>query len=149
MQNKSNLFFNFAFMKETKKTESPIVTLTKQRALLLKEYAYEKEEFQRLSEATGIDSKVRRGLAWYPLTLGRSYHNSLDQFVVEVKRAGDTEEVREEDASLFEPGKPVYFFSEDAYVLRCLDTYFDLVTLDLKNSYLYIITEHDRLVYLP
>ena len=114
MQNKSNLFFNFAFMKETKKTESPIVTLTKQRALLLKEYAYEKEEFQRLSEATGIDSKVRRGLAWYPLTLGRSYHNSLDQFVVEVKRAGDTEEVREEDASLFEPGKPVCFFSEDA-----------------------------------
>ncbi|MBR3433281.1 MAG: AAA family ATPase [Bacteroidaceae bacterium] len=95
-------------------TENPITTLTKQRELLQKEYAYEKEEFQRLTEATGIESKVRRGLAWYPLTLGRSYHNSLDQFVVEVRRVGATEENREEDASLFEPGKPVCFFSEDA-----------------------------------
>ena len=81
-------------------TENPITTLTKQRELLQKEYAYEKEEFQRLTEATGIESKVRRGLAWYPLTLGRSYHNSLDQFVVEVRRVGATEENREEDASL-------------------------------------------------
>lgn len=98
--------------------ESPITILTRQRALLETEYAYEKEEFQRLTEATGIDSKVRRGMAWFPLTLGRSYHNSLDQLVVEVykdERAGDREQVtRDEDASLFEPGKPVCFFTEDA-----------------------------------
>lgn len=91
-----------------------VTTLIRQRELLQKEYAYEKEEFQRLTEATGIGTKVRRGLAWYPLTLGRSYHNSLDQFVVEVRRAETAADNKEEDASLFEPGKPVCFFSQDA-----------------------------------
>ncbi|MCR4994224.1 MAG: AAA family ATPase [Bacteroidales bacterium] len=84
------------------------------------EYAHEKEEFQRLTEATGIERKVRRGLAWYPLALGRSYHNSLDQLVVEVTREGglrneENDELYEEESpSLFEPGKPVCFFTEDA-----------------------------------
>ena len=91
-----------------------VTTLIRQRELLQKEYAYEKEEFQRLTEATGIGTKVRRGLAWYPLTLGRSYHNSLDQFVVEVRRAETAADNKEEDASLFEPGNPVCFFSQDA-----------------------------------
>lgn len=99
--------------------DNPITILTRQRALLQAEYAYEKEEFQRLTEATGIDRKVRRGMAWYPLTLGRSYHNSLDQLVVEVKREGMKSSDIEGDfsgsePSLFEPGKPVCFFSEDA-----------------------------------
>ena len=95
--------------------ESPITILQRQRALLQAEYAYEKAEFQRLTEATGIEQKVRRGVAWYPLTLGRSYHNSLNQLVVEVTRSesADTDSEREEP-SLFEPGKPVCFFSEDA-----------------------------------
>ena len=66
--------------------ESPITILQRQRALLQTEYAYEKEEFQRLTEATGVKHKVERGMAWFPLTLGRSYHNSLDQLVVEVRR---------------------------------------------------------------
>ena len=96
-------------------TESPITTLIRQRTLLQTEYAYEKEEFQRLTEATGIDRKVHRGMAWYPIMLGRSYHNSLDQLVVEVMKAssvaGDSEGA---EPSLFEPGKPVCFFTEDA-----------------------------------
>ncbi len=119
--------------------ESPITLLQRQRALLQTEYAYEKAEFQRLTEATGIESKVRRGLAWFPLTIGRSYHNSLDQLVVEVTRptpdpsseggefSGGKKDVTAQflpsltggigggsDVSLFEPGKPVCFFSEDA-----------------------------------
>ena len=96
-------------------TENPITYLIRQRGLLQIEYAYEKEEFQRLTEATGIDRKVHRGIAWYPLMLGRSYHNSLDQFVVEVMKAssisGDSDGA---EPSLFEPGKPVCFFTEDA-----------------------------------
>ncbi len=96
-------------------TESPITTLIRQRTLLQTEYAYEKEEFQRLTEATGIDRKVHRGMAWYPIMLGRSYHNSLDQLVVEVMKAssvaGDSEGA---EPSLFEPSKPVCFFTEDA-----------------------------------
>lgn len=100
-------------------TESPITTLIRQRTLLQTEYAYEKEEFQRLTEATGIDRKVHRGMAWYPIMLGRSYHNSLDQLVVEVMKAssivGDSEGA---EPSLFEPGKPVCFFAEDASGIR-------------------------------
>jgi len=98
--------------------ESPITLLQRQRALLQTEYAYEKAEFQRLTEATGVQRKVERGMAWFPLALGRSYHNSLDQLVVEVTRslseATATATVQDEDTSLFEPGKPVCFFSEDA-----------------------------------
>ncbi len=83
------------------------------------EYAYEKAEFQRLTEATGIERKVQRGVAWYPLTLGRSYHNSLDQLVVEVERSTTVishqgEELDADEPALFEPGKPVCFFSQDA-----------------------------------
>lgn len=99
--------------------ESPITILQRQRALLQAEYAYEKAEFQRLTEATGIERKVQRGMAWYPLTLGRSYHNSLDQLVVEVERGATVisrqgEELDADEPTLFEPGKPVCFFSQDA-----------------------------------
>lgn len=96
--------------------ESPITILQRQRALLQTEYAYEKEEFQRLTEATGVKHKVERGMAWFPLTLGRSYHNSLDQLVVEVERSSVSEATASDtdEPSLFEPGKPVCFFTEDA-----------------------------------
>ena len=93
--------------------ESPITLLQRQRALLQAEYACEKEEFQRLTEATGIDRKVQRGMAWFPLTVGRCYRNSLDQLVVEVTR---TEAI--ETDHQFEPGKPVCFFTEDASGIR-------------------------------
>ena len=96
--------------------DSPITILQRQRALLQTEYAYEKEEFQRLTEATGVKHKVERGMAWFPLTLGRSYHNSLDQLVVEVERSSVSEAAASDtdEPSLFEPGKPVCFFTEDA-----------------------------------
>ena len=94
-------------------TASPISLLTSQRALLQVEYAYEKEEFQRITEATGVARKVARGLAWFPLSMGRSYRNSLDQLVVEVTRTEGLDTDHQ-----FEPGKPVCFFSEDASGLR-------------------------------
>jgi len=97
--------------------ESPITILQRQRALLQAEYAYEKEEFQRLTEATGVERKVQRGVAWYPLKLGRSYHNSLDQLVVEISRSTpdpSRDGGEGSEPSLFEPGKPVCFFSQDA-----------------------------------
>ena len=57
----------------------------------------------------GVQKKVRRGMCWYPLSVGRSYYNSLDQMVVEVSRSIDTDVEHQ-----FEPGKPVCFFQEDA-----------------------------------
>lgn len=89
--------------------ESPILYLQRQRSLLELEYAYEKEQFRRQTETSGVLSKVRRGLCWYPLRIGRSYYNSLNQLVVEAERTEHTDTEHE-----FEPGKTVCFFTQDA-----------------------------------
>ena len=86
-----------------------IQDLARQKELLLKEYEFEKEQFQRQTENMGVQKKVRRGMCWFPLSVGRSYYNSLDQMVVEVSRSTDTDVEHQ-----FEPGKPVCFFLEDA-----------------------------------
>lgn len=86
-----------------------IQELAKQRALLELEYKYEREQFQRNTENMGSHRKVRRGLCWFPLRIGRSYYNSLNQLVVEVWRTEDLDVEHQ-----FEPGKPVCFFTEDA-----------------------------------
>lgn len=86
-----------------------IQDLTRQKDLLLQEYEFEKEQFQRQTQNMGIQKKVRRGMCWFPLSVGRSYYNSLDQLVVEVSRSTDTDVEHQ-----FEPGKPVCFFREDA-----------------------------------
>ena len=86
-----------------------IQDLTRQKDLLLQEYEFEKEQFQRQTQNMGVQKKVRRGMCWFPLSIGRSYYNSLDQLVVEVSRSTDTDVEHQ-----FEPGKPVCFFREDA-----------------------------------
>ena len=86
-----------------------IQDLTRQKDLLLQEYEFEKEQFQRQTQNMGVQKKVRRGMCWFPLSVGRSYYNSLDQLVVEVSRSTDTDVEHQ-----FEPGKPVCFFREDA-----------------------------------
>ena len=86
-----------------------IQDLVRQKDLLLREYEFEKEQFQRQTENMGVQKKVRRGMCWFPLSVGRSYYNSLDQIVVEVSRTADTDVEHQ-----FEPGKPVCFFQEDA-----------------------------------
>ena len=86
-----------------------IQDLVRQKDLLLREYEFEKEQFQRQTENMGVQKKVRRGMCWFPLSVGRSYYNSLDQMVVEVSRTADTDVEHQ-----FEPGKPVCFVQEDA-----------------------------------
>jgi len=86
-----------------------IQALERQRELLRLEFEYEREQFRKQTEATSIGRKIRRGICWFPLSVGRSYYNSLDQLAVEVSR---TEQLDEEHN--FEPGKPVCFFSEEA-----------------------------------
>ena len=73
------------------------------------EYEYEKEEFRRQTETMGVARKVKRGLCWYPVTLGRSYYNSLNQLVVEVTRTEDLDIEHN-----FEYGRPVCFFRQAA-----------------------------------
>lgn len=86
-----------------------IKALAEQRRLLKLEYEAEREAFRRETRLMGIDRKVKRGLCWYPVSLGRSYYNSLNRQVVEVLR-GD-----EADAEhSFEYGRSVVFFTQDA-----------------------------------
>lgn len=86
-------------------TQSPILALQQQRQLLEIEYNADKEEYTRHAEATGLMRRVKRGDAWWPVRLGRSYYNSLNQLVVEVLREGDTDIEHN-----FECGRPVSFF---------------------------------------
>ena len=90
-------------------TTSPIVLLQRQELLLRMEYEYEKETFRQQTETMGIGRKIKRGMCWYPLSVGRSYYNSLNQLVVEVERRED-----KEIEHVFEFGRPVCFFTQDA-----------------------------------
>jgi superfamily I DNA and/or RNA helicase len=85
---------------------SPILALQQQRLLLQMEYAAEKEAFRKQTEEMGLQRKVKRGDAWWPIKMGRSYYNSLNQLVVEVHRQGEDDEIEHN----FEFGKPVCFF---------------------------------------
>lgn len=87
---------------------SPLLSLQKQQLLLRMEYECEKEEFKRQTETMGITRKIKRGLCWYPLLVGRSYYNSLNQLVVEVIRTED-----KDIEHAFEFGRPVCFFQQE------------------------------------
>ena len=86
-----------------------IALLQQQRHLLQVEYQEEKEAYRLHSEAVGLARKVTRGDAWYPLKMGRTYYNSINQYCIEVTRQGD-----EEIEHNFEYGKPVVFFKAEA-----------------------------------
>jgi superfamily I DNA and/or RNA helicase len=83
--------------------------LTQQRLLLQLEYQTEKEAFRKQTEEMGLQRKVKRGDAWWPLRMGKSYYNSLNQLVVEVFRQGGEDEIEHN----FEYGRPVCFFTSD------------------------------------
>ena len=85
---------------------NPILQLQQQRLLLEIEYNHEKEEFHRQTETMGVERKVRRGDAWFPVQIGRNYYNSLNQMVVEVERKPGSDIEHN-----FEPGRPVCFFT--------------------------------------
>lgn len=95
-------------MKENTTIQSPILYLQRQYDLLRMEYEYEKEQFKQQTELMGIGRKIKRGMCWYPLNVGRSYYNALNQLVVEVERRED-----KEIEHLFEYGRPVRFFTQE------------------------------------
>jgi len=87
---------------------SPIQQIEQQRLLLQLEYQTEKEAFRQQTEQIGIERKVVRGDAWWPIKVSRSYYNSLNQLAVEIIRTTDTDIEHN-----FEFGKPVVFFAVD------------------------------------
>lgn len=87
---------------------SPIQALLQQRTLLQLEYYTEKEAFRKLTEQMGMQRKVKRGDAWFPLQVGKSFYNSLNQTAIEVFRTSD-----QGIEHNFEFGRPVMFFRSE------------------------------------
>lgn len=87
---------------------SPIQALLQQRTLLQLEYYTEKEAFRKLTEQMGMQRKVKRGDAWFPLQVGKSFYNSLNQTAIEVFRTTD-----QDIEHNFEFGRPVMFFRSE------------------------------------
>ena len=86
----------------------PMQALLQQRTLLQLEYYTEKEAFRKLTEQMGMQRKVKRGDAWFPLRVGKSFYNSLNQTAIEVFRISD-----QDIDHNFEFGRPVMFFKSD------------------------------------
>ena len=84
---------------------SPIQALLQQRTLLQIEYYTEKEAFRKQTEQMGMQRKAKRGDAWFPLRIGKSFYNSLNQNAIEVFRTED-----QDIEHNFEFGRPVMFF---------------------------------------
>ena len=87
---------------------SSILELQRQYGLLELEYNHEKATYLEENERISPDRKISRGICWHPLSIGRSYYNSLNQFVVEVHC---TEHLDTEHH--FEYGRPLMFFDAD------------------------------------
>ena len=87
-------------------SSSPVQYLRQLRSLLEMEYGCEKEEYRRQTEVMGLQRKVKRGDAWLPVSVGKSYYNSLNQLAVEVLRTQDKEIEHN-----FEFGRHVVFFT--------------------------------------
>lgn len=95
-------------MREDPCIKSPVLYLQHQYELLQIEYEYEKEQFKQQTELMGIGRKIKRGMCWYSLNLGRNYYNALNQLVIEVERREDKDIEHQ-----FEYGRPVCFFTQD------------------------------------
>lgn len=89
----------------TDKAHSSLVDLQKQMELLQMEYEYEKELYQQHTRQAGIYKRVQQGVCWFPVAVGASRYNSLNQLTVEISRPGE-----DETEHTFEYGRPVCFF---------------------------------------
>ncbi len=121
---------------------SPIQALMQQRTLLQLEYYTEKEAFRKLTEQMGMQRKVKRGDAWYPLRVGKSFYNSLNQRAIEVFRTSD-----QDIEHNFEFGRPVMFFkvkNEEGKVKNSTLKYFSFTgTVNYVDSDRMVITVPD------
>ncbi|MCR4613084.1 MAG: AAA family ATPase [Bacteroidaceae bacterium] len=90
--------------------ENALLPIQRLRTLLEMERDAEREEYRVQSEQMSLERKVRRGICWWPLTVGRSYYNSLNLLVVEVMKTTD-----DDIDHSFEYGRPVIFFTHSSY----------------------------------
>jgi len=86
--------------------QNSILPIQRLFSLLTQEYESEKEDYRLQTESMSIERKVKRGICWYPIKVGRSYYNSLNQLVVEI-----TQDNPQDIDHNFEYGRPVVFWS--------------------------------------
>ena len=98
-------------------TISPILELQRQQLLLQMEYEEEKKAFTQKVDAIGMERRIQRGDAWWPIRIGRSYYNSLNQLCVEVFRTQNDEEIDHN----FEFGRPVEFFFSEKHKVQSVE----------------------------
>ncbi len=89
--------------------KSAILELTRQKSLLMLEYEEERRQFTEVTEKIGITRLAERGNAWWPVRIGKTYWNSLNQRVVEIYRS--SEEENSENDHNFEYGRQLTFFT--------------------------------------
>lgn len=85
------------------------MTFSRQLELLQQEMAYEQAAYEHSLTISHVSGRVDESFCHYPITLGNSTRNALDQIVLTV-----TYEVADAEADNdFEPNKPVVFFHLD------------------------------------
>lgn len=92
----------------SEKEQTPLADLQHQYSLLQQEYEHEKEAYRQQSQQGGVYRNIQQGKCWYPVSAGKTYYNSLNQFAIEIERLEDKETEHN-----FEYGKPVCFFRLD------------------------------------
>ena len=85
-----------------------LLYIQKLRTLLQMEHDSEKEEYRKQMHEMGLGRRIKRGLCWYPVSVGRSYYNSLNQLVVEIFKQEESDE--EEIEHNFEYGRQIALF---------------------------------------
>lgn len=89
-------------------TQTATAHIAQLRRLLKIEYEAEKEALTRIADRTEVSRLVDRGMAWWPITHGNVYFNSLNQRIIEVYRSADTDPETEHE---FDYGRSVVFFT--------------------------------------
>lgn len=95
---------------------SPIQLLTQQKLLLQMEYASEKEAYEKTTLQMGLERRISRGDAWWQLSTGKSYYNSLNKPCIEIIRTTD-----DDTEHNFEFNRPVVFFTKNDDGIRFID----------------------------
>ena len=95
---------------------SPIQLLTQQKLLLQMEYASEKEAYEKTTLQMRLERRISRGDAWWQLSTGKSYYNSLNKPCIEIIRTTD-----DDTEHNFEFNRPVVFFTKNDDGIRFID----------------------------
>lgn len=107
--------------------------------LLEIEYYFEKEAFRKQTETMGVQRKVKRGDAWFPVKVGKSYYNSLNQLAVEVFRTTD-----QDIEHNFEFGRPVCFFKVKEGEGKAIQYYSFTATVSYVDGDRMVVTVPDN-----